>query len=210
VRLAEVRRDRLAISLGGPAGTLAGMGDAWPDVLAAFASELGLAEPVLPWHTNRTRIAELAGALGEASGVVAKVAGDIVLLAQTEVAEVRERGEEGYGGSSSMPHKHNPIAAVSAVACARQAPGLVATLLAAMDHEHERAAGAWHAEWRPLRELLRSTGAAAAWLADSLQRLEVDSDAMAANAARLAPSEGVGSAATLVQRALTVRPPIYD
>jgi 3-carboxy-cis,cis-muconate cycloisomerase len=97
-----------------------------------------------------------------AAGATAKIAKDIVLLAQTEVAEVRERGPEGSGGSSTLPQKQNPIAAICAVANARQAPGLVATLLAAMDHEHQRAAGAWHAEWRPLSELLRAAGSAAA------------------------------------------------
>ena len=116
-------------------------------MLSRFARELGLAEPVLPWHTTRTRIAELAAALGEASGAAAKVAGDVVLLAQTEVGEVREGGADDRGGSSAMPHKHNPVAAISALAGARQAPGLVANLLGAMEHEHERAAGAWHAEW---------------------------------------------------------------
>jgi 3-carboxy-cis,cis-muconate cycloisomerase len=111
---------------------------------------------------------------------VAKPAGDVVLLAQTEVGEVREAAE-GRGGSSAMPHKRNPVAAISARACARQAPGLVATLLANMDHEHQRAAGAWQAEWRPLTELLRSTGSAAAWLRDSLGCLEADPAAMRAN-----------------------------
>ena len=117
----------LAAQLGGPAGTLASLG---PEVAARFAAELGLAEPVLPWHTDRTRIAELAGALGAACGAVAKAAGDVVLLAQTEVAEVREAAP---GGSSAMAHKRNPVAAVSALGCARQAPGLVATLLASME-----------------------------------------------------------------------------
>jgi hypothetical protein len=154
-RLDAVRRSRLAAQLGGAAGTLAAQGDAGIDVLSRFARELGLAEPVLPWHTTRTRIAELATALGMASGAMAKVAGDVVLLAQTEVGEVREGGGGERGGSSAMPHKHNPVAAISALAGARQAPGLVANLLAAMEHEHERAAGAWHAEWGPLRELLR-------------------------------------------------------
>jgi 3-carboxy-cis,cis-muconate cycloisomerase len=133
----------------------------------------------VPWHTARTRIAELAAALGEACGVMAKVAGDVVLLSQTEVGEVREGGEGG--GSSTMPHKRNPVAAVSALAGARQAPGLVATLLAAMEHEHERAAGAWHAEWAPLRALLIATGSAAAWLRDCLEHLEVDPERMRAN-----------------------------
>jgi 3-carboxy-cis,cis-muconate cycloisomerase len=177
--LARLHALRFAAQLGGAAGTLSGMGDAGLDVLARFARELGLAEPVLPWHTDRTRIADLAGALGSACGAMAKVAGDVVLLSQTEVAEVREGGARG--GSSTMPHKRNPIAAVSALAAARQAPGLVATLLAAMEQEHERAAGAWHAEWAPLRELLRASGSAAAWLRDCLAHLEVDRERMLEN-----------------------------
>lgn len=180
-RLHEIRRTRLAVQLGGAAGTLASLGTEGTKLTAAFASELGLAEPVLPWHTNRTRVAELAAALGVAAGVIAKISRDIVLLAQTELAEVRERGPEGSGGSSTLPHKQNPVAAVSALANARQAPGLVATLLAAMDHEHQRAAGGWHTEWRPLTELLRSTGSAVAWLRESLVRLEVDELRMRAN-----------------------------
>jgi 3-carboxy-cis,cis-muconate cycloisomerase len=168
----------LAAQLGGAAGTLAALGDDGVAVLEAFARELGLAVPVVPWHAERTRIAELAGALGAAAGACGKVARDVTLLAQTEVAEVRERRG---GGSSTMPHKRNPIASVCASACAAQAPGLVATLLAAMAGEHERAAGAWHAEWRPLAELLRSTGSAAAWLRDALDGLEVDSKRMRVN-----------------------------
>jgi 3-carboxy-cis,cis-muconate cycloisomerase len=180
-RLEELRRTRLAAQLGGAAGTLAALGQSGVEVLGVLAGELGLAEPVLPWHTVRTRVAELAGALGAAAGVAGKVARDVTLLAQTEVAEVRERGPAGRGGSSTLPHKRNPVAAVAAVACAEQAPGLVATLLAAMVQEHERAAGAWHAEWRPLTELLRTTGSAAAWLRDCLERLEVDPERMRRN-----------------------------
>ncbi len=177
-RLTAVRDERLAVQLGGAAGTLASLGDRGVDVMAGMAHALGLAEPVLPWHTIRTRPAELAGALGSACGVVAKAARDVTLLAQTEVAEV---AEGAAGGSSTMPHKRNPVAAVSAAACAAQAPGLVATLLGAMAHEHERAAGSWHAEWRPLTELLRSSGSAASWLRTCLEELEVDADAMRAN-----------------------------
>jgi 3-carboxy-cis,cis-muconate cycloisomerase len=177
-RLRTVREERLAVQLGGAAGTLASLGDRGVEVMAEMARELGLAEPVLPWHTIRSRPAELAGALGTACGVVAKVARDITLMAQTEVAEVAERAS---GGSSTMPHKRNPVAAISAAACAAQAPGLVATLLGAMAHEHERAAGSWHAEWRPLTELLRSAGSAAAWLRTSLEGLQIDADAMRAN-----------------------------
>jgi 3-carboxy-cis,cis-muconate cycloisomerase len=197
--VARLRDLRLAAQLGGAAGTLAPLGDAGPAVLGRFARELGLDEPVIPWHTDRTRIAELAGALGEACGAVAKIAGDVVLLAQNEVGEVRE-GVEGRGGSSAMAHKRNPVAAISARAAARQAPGLVATLLASMEHEHERAAGAWHAEWPALRSLLRFTRSAAAWLRDCLENLEVDVERMRANAGDATGS--VGAASELVERAL--------
>jgi 3-carboxy-cis,cis-muconate cycloisomerase len=197
--VARLRDVRLAAQLGGAAGTLAALGDAGPAVLGRFARELGLDEPVVPWHTDRTRIAELAGGLGQACGAMAKVAGDIVLLAQTEVGEVRE-GVEARGGSSTMAHKRNPVAAISARAAARQAPGLVATLLASMEHEHERAAGAWHAEWPALRSLLSFTGSAAAWLRDCLENLEVDVERMRANVDD--PGGSVGAASELIDRAL--------
>jgi 3-carboxy-cis,cis-muconate cycloisomerase len=177
-RLADLRDRRLAAQLGGAAGTLASLGDSGPAVAAAYARELGLAEPVLPWHTLRGRIGELAGALGVAAGAVAKPARDVVLLSQTEVAEV---AEGTGGGSSTMPHKSNPVAAVAALGCARQAPGLVATLLGAMEQEEQRAAGAWHAEWRPLTVLLRVTGSAAAWLRTCLEELHVDAGRMRTN-----------------------------
>lgn len=180
-RLTLVRESRLAVQLGGAVGTLASLGEHGPAVLRALAARLGLVEPVVPWHTERSRIAELAGALSAAAGAVAKIAGDIVLLAQTEVSEVYEQGPAGSGTSSTMPHKRNPIAAVAAAAAAAQAPGLAATLLGASAHEHQRAAGSWHAEWQPLTELLRSTGSAVAWLRTSLERLHVDTDRMRAN-----------------------------
>jgi 3-carboxy-cis,cis-muconate cycloisomerase len=192
---------RPTAQLAGPAGTLDAIG---PDVLRRYCELLGLDEPVLPWHTERSRIGELASALGIACGAIAKVAGDIVLLAQTEVGEVAEAAP---GGSSSMPHKRNPVAAVSARACARQAPGLVATLLASMEQEHERAAGAWHAEWAPLRALLVASGSAAVWLRTCLDGLQVDAGRMRANLPADAelPS-AVESAAALVDRALAARP----
>jgi len=194
-RLTEVRDTRLAVQLGGPAGTLAGLA---PDLPARLATALSLAATVLPWHTDRTRIGDLAGALGTAAGAVGKVARDVTLLAQTEVGEVTEGRP---GGSSSMPHKRNPVAAVSALAGAAQAPGLVATLLAAMPQELQRAAGGWHAEWRPLRELLTATGSAAAWLHDCLENLVVHPDRMRAN---LSPGPAdTGCAGQLVDRALS-------
>jgi len=204
-RLASAR-GRLPVQLGGPAGTLAAYGDRAFDLIEAFAGDVGLTVPVLPWHTDRTPIGDLAGALGTAAGTIGKIARDVTLLAQHEVAEVREAAP---GGSSSMPHKRNPVAAVSALACAAQAPGLVATLLAAMVQEHERAAGAWQAEWRPLRELLTSVGSAASWLNACLSGLTVDPAALAANLAHLvAMSEvdgEVGLAGELVDRALAAR-----
>lgn len=169
-RLAAVR---LPVQLGGAAGTLAAYSGRGREVVRLLAAELQLEVPVLPWHAVRLPVADLAGALGATAGVAGKVALDVVLLAQTEVGEVMEGGH-GRGSSSAMPHKRNPVAAVQARAAARRAPGLVATLLACMDHEHERAAGAWHAEWLPLVDLLSSTGTAVAWLRESLESLVVD------------------------------------
>jgi 3-carboxy-cis,cis-muconate cycloisomerase len=179
-RLDAVRRTRLAAQLGGAAGTLSSLGEDGLSVLRAFAEDLGLAEPPIAWHANRTRIGELAGALGVAAGTIGKVARDVVLMAQTEVAEVRE-GVPGRGGSSTLPHKRNPVAAAAATAGAEQAPGLVTTLLAAMIQEHERAAGSWHAEWKPLAGLLATVGSAAAWIRDCLEHLEIDAERMRAN-----------------------------
>jgi 3-carboxy-cis,cis-muconate cycloisomerase len=179
--LERVRRDRLAAQLGGAAGTLAALGPHGVQVAREYAAELGLAEPVLAWHTNRTRLGELAGALGVAAGVLGKIALDVTLLAQTEVAEVAEPAGEGRGGSSTLPHKRNPVGAVLVVAGTRRVPGPVATLLGSMAQEHERATGAWHAEWEPLAELLRLAGGAAARTRDLLGGLEVDPDRMRGN-----------------------------
>jgi 3-carboxy-cis,cis-muconate cycloisomerase len=193
---------RPAAQLGGAAGTLAGWHPRGFAVLTAFARRTGLADPGAPWHTERTRIAGLAAALGTACGAVGKVATDVVLLAQTEIGELREAAG---GGSSAMAHKHNPIAAVTARAAAAQAPGLVATLLA-QHPELQRGAGPWHAEWEPLLGLLRATGGAAARLRDSLAGLRVDPGAMARNLAAGPASGGSpGHAPDLVDRYLEAR-----
>lgn len=206
-RLSQVRARRLAVQSGGPVGTRA------PAVGARMAAELGLAEPPLPWHTDRTRVAELAGALGSLCGVLAKIARDVTLLAASEVGELREGGAPGRGGSSAMAHKHNPAAAVSLLACARRTPGLVATLLACMEQEHERAAGAWQAEWGALSELLALSGSAAAWGRELLENLQVAPERMAENLARLAaagveqaadPERHLGASEELIERALAV------
>jgi 3-carboxy-cis,cis-muconate cycloisomerase len=174
--------DSLPVQYGGAVGTLAASGGAGTAVRAALAGQLGLRSTDAPWFTVRLPVADLAGALGAAAGVVATVAVDVVLLAQTEVAEVAEVSA-GRGGSSAMPHKNNPVAAISARACARRAPGLVATLFAAMEQEHQRAAGAWHSEWPTLTALLTTVGSAASWLAESLASLRVDTARMAATVA---------------------------
>ena len=202
------------VQLGAAAGTLAPYGGKGSAVGRALAGELGLEPVVLPWHAVRLPVADLAGGLGATAGVAAKVAVDVVLLAQTEVGEVHE-GAPGRGGSSAMPHKRNPIAAVQSRAAARRAPGLVATLLACMEHEHERAAGAWHAEWAPLSDLLVSVGTAVAWLRDCLEGLVVDGARMRANldargtemaaeplAGALAPTLGRGRAHDVVASAV--------
>jgi 3-carboxy-cis,cis-muconate cycloisomerase len=212
--LAVVRDRDVALQFGGAVGTLANLGERGLDVADALAARLGLAAPSAPWHTIRLRPARVASACGATLGVLGKIGRDVVLLAQSEVAEVAEGGGEGRGGSSTMPHKRNPVGAVGLVACAQRGPGLVATMLAAMLQEHERGAGGWQAEWETLLELLRLTGSAAAIARELLSGLEPDPDKMRADmeltgglvmsesvAAALAPSLGRGYAQELVERA---------
>ncbi|EME21012.1 3-carboxy-cis,cis-muconate cycloisomerase [Rhodococcus triatomae] len=168
----------LPVQFGGAAGTLAALYPHGLDVADRLADELGLARQTVPWHTDRVRTGELAAALGVAAGAVSKVATDIVLMAATEVGEVAENSP---GGSSAMPHKRNPVAAVTARAAALRVPGLVSTVLGAMAHEFQRAAGAWHAEWETVTDLLRLTGGAAHRIANSLGGLQVDATAMRDN-----------------------------
>ncbi|OWV11148.1 3-carboxy-cis,cis-muconate cycloisomerase [Micromonospora wenchangensis] len=199
--------------LGGAVGTLAALGPAGPDVAARFAAHLGLPASALPWHTRRQPRLDLAAALGGLLVATGKIALDVGLLAQTEVGEVAEGGA-GRGSSSAMPHKRNPVDAILVGAAARRGPGLVATLFAAAVQEHERAAGGWHAEWEPLRDLLHLAGGASARCARLLAGLRVDPARMRANldatggrvlaeavAARLAPAVGRDVAHDLVARA---------
>lgn len=177
-RIADVRRRCVALQLGGAAGTLASLGDGALRVVEGVAAELGLAVPVMPWHTDRTRVAEIAGALGLAAGVCAKIGGDVSLMMQTEVGEV---SEPEPGGSSALAHKHNPAMSARVLANARRAPALASVLMGAMVHEYQRSAGAWHAEWQTAVELSRASGGAAAGIADVLCGLEVHEQAMARN-----------------------------
>jgi 3-carboxy-cis,cis-muconate cycloisomerase len=175
-------RAALPAQLGGAAGTLAALGPNAVALLAPFAAELALAEPVLPWHTLRTPIVDLTGALAHVTGALGKFAGDVALLAQTEVGEVAEPAGEGRGGSSAMPHKRNPVLAVLIVSAARQVPGYASITAASMaGAEHERPAGGWHAEWQPVRACLRLAGGSARTAAELAAGLEVFPDRMRAN-----------------------------
>jgi 3-carboxy-cis,cis-muconate cycloisomerase len=191
--LAQVRETRLAVQFGGAAGTLASLDGAGIRVKALLAEELGLPDPPLPWHTERLRVIDVAAAMARVTAALSKIARDVTLLAQTEVGEVFEGAPEAAeeapagaprrGGSSAMPNKNNPVAAVAILGCTKQVPGLLATLIASAEQEHQRAAGAWHAEWLPFSDILRLAGSAAAWGNDLLTQLRVDTAKMAANLA---------------------------
>jgi 3-carboxy-cis,cis-muconate cycloisomerase len=190
-------------------GTRAAYGDSGEQVARHLADRLGLSSPDLPWHTDRQRVLDLGFALTGVAAAVGKLATDVALLAATEVGELRL---SSAGGSSSMPHKRNPTPAVLARSGALRAPGLLATLVAAASTpEHERATGAWHAEWQPWRELLDVVGGMVAHSESMLTSLEADEAAMRSNldatggvvmaasvAARLAPAIGHNAAETLV------------
>jgi 3-carboxy-cis,cis-muconate cycloisomerase len=180
-RLHEQRNQTLAVQLGGAAGTLAAFGDKGLQVLQLLAEELLLPVPDLPWHTERDRIAEIATALGIVAGVMAKIAEDVVLLAQTEVGEVSEGAAPGKGGSSAMPQKHNPVDATAAIASARLAIGVVPVILAAMAQEHERAVGGWQAEWVAIPDLFRFTASAVERVRLAVDGLQVFPARMQAN-----------------------------
>jgi 3-carboxy-cis,cis-muconate cycloisomerase len=197
--LASIRKDRLAMQLGGAVGTLDGFDGRGREVLAAMARNLGLAEPELPWHSNRGRVAELGSALAVAAGACAKIALDVALLAQTEVGEVSVAAP---GRSSAMSHKRNPARAVEARAAFAGVTGQAAVLLAAMSGEHERSAGAWQSEWPALSEAFRLAAGAVARTRETLTGLQVDVERMRIN---LGPSQDLGiGASALVDRALEI------
>jgi 3-carboxy-cis,cis-muconate cycloisomerase len=180
-RLSEIQARSLVVQLGGAAGTLAALGDAGPRVVDLLAEELGLAVPELPWHTERDRIAEVAGALGVVGGAMSKIAQDLVLLAQTEVGEITEAAGPGKGVSSTMPQKRNPVDATLARSSARLALGIVPVLLATMEQELERAAGAWQTEWEALPRLFGYVSGAVTHVHRALTDLEIDRARMRAN-----------------------------
>jgi 3-carboxy-cis,cis-muconate cycloisomerase len=180
-RLKRLRAEALALQFGGAAGTLAALGDKGLAVAEKLAAELNLPLPEAPWHTHRDRIAEAASVFAILAGSCGKIARDVSLLMQTDVAEAFEPAGEGRGGSSTMPHKRNPVACASALAAATMAPNLAATIFAAQVQDHERSAGPWHAEWPTLPTLQLVTSGALAAIVDIAEGLEVDVARMGVN-----------------------------
>jgi 3-carboxy-cis,cis-muconate cycloisomerase len=191
----QVRSVDLVVDMGGP------IGHANPELAAAIAADLGLRDPGLAWHGIRLRPARITSALGGLCGILGKIARDVSLLAQHEIAEVSE-GDPTRGGSSSIAGKNNPVAAITVLMCTRRVPALISTVFAGMEQEHERGGGNWQVEWAALTELVRLAGSASAWARDMLDHLKVDVRRMA----ELAGSEpDLGASAELVDRALSAR-----
>ncbi len=180
-RFAETRARVLVVQFGGAVGTLAALGEKGLQAAEALAAELHLGLPTIPWHAQRDRVAEVATALGLCTGTLGKIARDISLHMQTEIAEIFEPAGEGRGGSSTMPHKRNPVSAAVVLSAATRVPGLVSTMLSAMVQEDERGLGDWHAEWETLPEIFRLTAGALHQMATIVPHLEVDAARMRRN-----------------------------
>jgi len=193
----------LAVQCGGAAGTLDVVAGFAPEFVAAFAGELGLAAPIMPWHTRRAPLLRLAAAIAGAAGVAGKIATDIALMMQPEIGEVSEPAAPGRGGSSAMAHKRNPTLSIAARAAALRIPGLLASLAAAAAQEHERAAGAWQAEAAVWPALMLAASGALAAMAEALGGLDVNTDAMTRNLAHLPNADAApGAAAALIAAAI--------
>ncbi|ONI86789.1 3-carboxy-cis,cis-muconate cycloisomerase [Saccharothrix sp. ALI-22-I] len=183
----------LPAQLGGAAGTLAAYAEhpgllGGVDLIEPFARELGLAVPTLPWHTLRTPIVDTGSVLQFVTGALGKIAVDVITLSRTEIGEVSEPVKPGRGASSAMPQKRNPTLSTLVLTAARQVPALVLVLAQSMIAEDDRPAGAWHAEWEPLRESLRLTGGATHTAVELVEGLVVHPDRMAANLALTGPA----------------------
>jgi len=180
-RLSDLRARNLTLQFGGAVGTLAALSGRGPAVAKALAEELRLPLPSIPWHTHRDRIAEIATALGLCTGTLGKIARDISLHAQTEIAELAEPSGEGRGGSSTMPQKCNPVTCATVLAAAQRVPGLVSTVISSMVQEQERGLGGWQAEWETLPEIVCLSGGALHHLSEMLPGLHVDEQRMRKN-----------------------------
>ncbi len=178
-RLQQLKPRLLVLQFGGASGTLAALGAQALPIAKALAEELQLTLPEQPWHTQRDRIVEFGAVLGLIAGSLGKFGRDISLLMQTEAAEVFEPAAPGKGGSSTMPHKRNPVGAAVLIGAATRVPGLVSTLFSAMPQEHERSLGLWHAEWETLPEIC-------CLVSGSLQQARLLADGLEVDAARMA------------------------
>ncbi|THF36434.1 3-carboxy-cis,cis-muconate cycloisomerase [Pseudomonas atacamensis] len=178
-RLQQLKPRLLVLQFGGASGTLAALGEQALPIAEALAEELQLTLPEQPWHTQRDRIVEFGAVLGLIAGSLGKFGRDISLLMQTEAAEVFEPAAPGKGGSSTMPHKRNPVGAAVLIGAATRVPGLVSTLFSAMPQEHERSLGLWHAEWETLPEIC-------CLVSGSLQQARLLADGLEVDAARMA------------------------
>jgi 3-carboxy-cis,cis-muconate cycloisomerase len=180
-RLKEIRPRVLELQFGGAAGTLASLGSQGIAVAVELAQGLGLEPSAAPWHSQRDRVAEVATTLGLLVGTLGKIARDVSLCMQTDVAELAEPAAPGRGGSSTMPHKRNPVGCATALSAAVRVPGLVSTVLAAMPQEHERGLGGWQVEWNTLPEIAMLAAGALDRMTEVIAGLEVDSQRMRAN-----------------------------
>ena len=180
-RLQALKPRLLSLQFGGASGTLAALGEQALPVAHALAAELKLALPDQPWHTQRDRLVEFGAVLGLVAGSLGKMGRDISLLMQTEAAEVFEPSAPGKGGSSTMPHKRNPVGSAVLISAATRVPGLLSTLFSAMPQEHERSLGLWHAEWETLPQICCLVAGALAQALNIAQGVEVDAQRMAQN-----------------------------
>ena len=180
-RLKELKPRLLCLQFGGASGSLAALGEMAFPIAESLARELKLNLPDQPWHTQRDRLVEFASFLGLVAGSLGKIGRDISLMMQTEAAEVFEPAAAGKGGSSTMPHKRNPVGAAVMIGAATRAPGLVATMLSAMPQEHERSLGLWHAEWETLPELCCVVSGSLQQALAVIPGLEVDAQRMLQN-----------------------------
>ncbi|MGU9807178.1 3-carboxy-cis,cis-muconate cycloisomerase [Pseudomonas sp. MPDS] len=180
-RLNELKPRLLVLQFGGASGTLAALGEQALPIAEALAAELQLSLPEQPWHTQRDRLVEFGSVLGLIAGSLGKLGRDISLLMQTEAGEAFEPSAPGKGGSSTMPHKRNPVGAAVLIGAATRVPGLLSTLFSAMPQEHERSLGLWHAEWETLPEICCLVSGALQQARLLAEGLEVDAARMARN-----------------------------
>jgi 3-carboxy-cis,cis-muconate cycloisomerase len=180
-RLQQLKPRLLVLQFGGASGTLAALGEQAMPIALALAEELKLTLPDQPWHTQRDRLVEFGSVLGLIAGSLGKLGRDISLLMQTEAAEVFEPSAPGKGGSSTMPHKRNPVGAAVLIGAATRVPGLLSTLFSAMPQEHERSLGLWHAEWETLPEICCLVSGSLKQAMLMVDGLEVDAERMARN-----------------------------